>query len=125
MVTQTIHPIRTDADHAEALGRIDALWGAEAGSPVADELEVLVTLVADYEQRHHPVLPPDPIEAIRFRIDQLGLSRRDLEPMLGTRARVSEVLSGKRPLTLTMIRRLRAGLGVPADVLIGIGDRAA
>lgn len=120
----SIHPIHDDADHAAALARIDALWGADAGTEAADELEVLVTLVADYESRHHAILPPDPIEAIRFRMEQLGLTRKDLEPMVGSRARVSEVLSGKRPLTLAMVRRLRQGLGVPADVLIG-GDLAA
>ena len=121
----SIQPIHTDTDHAVALARIDALWGAVSGTPAADELEILVTLVADYEDRHHPILPPDPIEAIRFRMDQLGLTRKDLEPMVGSRARVSEVLAGKRPLTLAMIRRLRKGLGVPADVLIGGEDLAA
>ena len=121
----SIQPIHTDTDHATALARIDALWGADDGTAAADELEILVTLVAEYEARHHPILPPDPIEAIRFRMDQLGLTRKDLEPMVGSRARVSEVLAGKRPLTLAMIRRLRKGLGVPADVLIGGEDLAA
>ena len=121
----SIQPIHTDADHALALTRIDTLWGATAGTASADELEILVTLVADYEARHHAILPPDPIEAIRFRMDQLGLTRKDLEPMVGTRARVSEVLAGKRPLTLAMIRRLRKGLGLPADVLIGGEELAA
>ena len=121
----SIQPIHNDTDHVTALARIDALWGAEQGTAAADELEILVTLVAEYEARHHPILPPDPIEAIRFRMDQLGLTRKDLEPMVGSRARVSEVLAGKRPLTLAMIRRLRKGLGVPADVLIGGEDLAA
>ena len=121
----SIQPIHTDTDHAGALTRIDALWGATVGTAAADELEILVTLVAEYETRHHAILPPDPIEAIRFRMEQLGLTRKDLEPMVGSRARVSEVLAGKRPLTLAMIRRLRKGLGVPADVLIGGEDLAA
>lgn len=121
----SIQPIHTDADHAAALARIDALWGARDATAAADELEILVTLVADYEARHHPILPPDPLDAIRFRMDQLGLTRKDLEPMVGSRARVSEVLAGKRPLTLAMIRRLRKGLGLPADVLIGGEELAA
>lgn len=121
----SIHPIHNDADHAAASARIDVLWGADIGTTAGEELEILVTLVADYEARHHPILPPDPIEAIRFRMDQMGLTRKDLESMVGSRARVSEVLAGKRPLTLAMIRRLRTGLGVPADVLIGEGDLAA
>lgn len=121
----SIQPIHNDADHAAALARIDVLWGADIGTTAAEELEILVTLVADYEARHQPILPPDPIEAIRFRMDQMGLTRKDLESMVGSRARVSEVLAGKRPLTLAMIRRLRTGLGVPADVLIGEGDLAA
>ena len=121
----SIQPIHTDADHAAALARIDALWGARDATAAADELEILVTLVADYEARHHPILSPDPLDAIRFRMDQLGLTRKDLEPMVGSRARVSEVLAGKRPLTLAMIRRLRKGLGLPADVLIGGEELAA
>ena len=121
----SIQPIHTDADHAAALARIDALWGARDATAAADELEILVTLVADYEARHHPILPPDPLDAIRFRMDQLGLTRKDLEPMVGSRARVSEVLAGKRPLTLAMIRRLRKGLGLPADGLIGGEELAA
>lgn len=120
-----IQPIHNDAAHAAALARIDALWGADSGTPAADELEILVALVADYEQRHHAILPPDPVHAIEFRMEQLGLTRRDLEPMVGSRARVSEVLSRKRPLTLAMIRRLRAGLGLSADVLIGTSSSAA
>lgn len=114
-----IHPIHDDADHARAVVRIDQLWGAAAGSPESEELEVLVTLVDAYEARHHAIAPPDPIEAIRFRMEQMGLTRKDLEPLLGSRARVSEVLARKRPLTLAMIRRLRRGLGLSADVLVG------
>ncbi len=114
-----IHPIRNDRDHARALREIEKLWGAHAGSPEAEKLEVLVTLVDAYEAKHHPIEPPDPIEAIRFRMEQEGLTRADLEKLIGSRARVSEVLSGRRPLTLAMIRRLRDALGISADVLIG------
>jgi HTH-type transcriptional regulator/antitoxin HigA len=115
----SIRPIRNDEDHARALGAIDRLWGAAEGSPKAERLEVLVTLVHAYEAEHHAIEPPNPIDAIRFRMEQQGLTRRDLEPLIGGRSRVSEVLSGKRPLTLRMIRRLRRGLGISADVLVG------
>ena len=115
----TIRPIRTDGDHARTLRRIGALWGASAGSPEAEELEVLVTLVDVYEARHHAIDPPDPVEAILFRMEQQGLVRADLEPCIGSRARVSEVLGRKRPLTLRMIRKLRDTLGISADVLVG------
>jgi HTH-type transcriptional regulator/antitoxin HigA len=115
----SIRPIRNDEDHARALAAIDHLWGAPEGSPKAERLEVLVTLVHAYEAAHHCIEPPNPIDAIRFRMEQQGLTRRDLEPLIGGRSRVSEVLSGKRPLTLRMIRRLRRGLGISADVLVG------
>ena len=114
-----IHPIRNDRDHARALRRMEKLWGSRAGTPEAETLDVLVTLVDAFEAKHHRVEPPDPIEAIRFRMEQEGLSRADLEKLIGSRARVSEILNGRRPLTLPMIRRLRDGLGISADVLIG------
>ena len=114
-----IHPIRNDRDHARALRQIEKLWGARAGSPEAEKLEVLVTLVDAYEAKHHPIDPPDPIEAIRFRMEQEGLTRADLEKLIRSRARVSEILNGRRPLTLQMIRRLRDALGISADVLVG------
>jgi HTH-type transcriptional regulator/antitoxin HigA len=120
-----IHPIRNDEDHAQALAEIERLWGAPDGSPEAESLEVLVTLVDAYEARHHRVDPPDPVEAILFRLEQQGLTRADLVPILGSRARVSEILNRKRPLTLAMIRRLRRALGISADVLIGGDDEAA
>jgi HTH-type transcriptional regulator/antitoxin HigA len=119
-----ISPIRTDRDHARAMRQIAALWGARRGSPEAKALEVLVTLVDAYETAHHRIVPPDPIEAIRFRMEQQGLTRADLEPLIGSRARVSEVMSRKRPLSIAMIRRLRDALGLSADVLIG-ADAAA
>jgi len=114
-----IRPIRNDDDHSRTLAEIERLWGAPEGSPQAERLEVLVTLVHAYEAEHHRVEPPDPIEAIRFRMEQQGLTRKDLEALIGGRSRVSEVLTGKRPLTLAMIRRLRHGLGISADVLVG------
>lgn len=113
-----IKPIRTEEDYETALAEIERLWGAELGSPEGDQLAVLATLVEAYEEEHYPILPPDPIEAILFRLESQGLSRSDLEPYFGSRARVSEVLNRKRPLSLTMIRRLQKGLGIPADILI-------
>ena len=120
-----IHPIRNNRDHARALRHMETLWGARAGSPAAEELEVLVTLVDAYETKHHRILPPDPIEAIKFRMEQEGLTRTDLEKLIGSRARVSEILNRRRSLTVAMIRRLRDVLGISADVLIGRGSRAA
>ena len=120
-----IRPIKNDADHARALAQVERLWGAAPGTPEAEHLEVLVTLIDLYEAQHHVIDPPDPIEAIRFRMEQQDLTRKDLEPLLGSRARVSEVLSRKRPLTLAMIRRLRDHLGISADVLIGHEDDEA
>lgn len=113
-----IKPIRTEDDHELALEEIEQLWSAEPGTDDADRLDVLATLVDAYETKHHPIPPPDPVDAIVFRMDQLGLTRRDLEPYIGTRARVSEILNRTRKLSLAMIRRLHAELGIPADVLI-------
>jgi HTH-type transcriptional regulator/antitoxin HigA len=113
-----IHPIKTEADHQAALAEIERLWDARPGTPEGDRLEVLTTLVEAYEEQHHAMLRPDPIEAILYYMDSRGLTRRDLEPYIGSRARVSEVLNRKRPLSLEMIRRLHTGLGIPADILI-------
>ena len=113
-----VQPIRTDENHSAALAEIEQLWDAAPGSPEYDRLEILTTLVEAYEERRHPLEPPDPIEAILFRMEQLGLSRRDLEPYLGTRARVSEILNRTRRLSLPMIRRLHEGLKIPAEILI-------
>lgn len=115
-----IKPIRNEAEYRAALAQIDQLWDSEPGSSESDRLDILTTLVEAYEARHHPIFPPDPIEAIRFRMEQLGLSRKDLEGILGSRARVSEVLSGKRRLSLEMIRRLHTQLGVPVEVLLDL-----
>ena len=114
-----IRPLRNDRDHARALKQIDEVWGARADSDEGRALEVLITLVDAYEREHHAIEAPDPVAAIRFRMEQLGLTRKELEPYLGSRGRVSEVLSGARPLTLAMIKKLREGLGISADVLVG------
>ena len=114
----TVRPVRTEADYDAALCDIDALMDARPGTLDGDHLDVLVTLVQAYEARHHPVPPPDPVDAIRFRMEQSGLTPRDLEPYIGTRARVSEVLNRRRSLTLPMIRRLADGLRIAADVLV-------
>ncbi len=113
-----LKPIRTKADYKAALKTISSLLDAPEGSREAGMLEVLSVLVEAYEEDHHPIAPPDPIEAIKFRMEQEGLTRRDLEPYLGSRARVSEVLNRKRPLSVEMIRRLNTGLGIPAEILI-------
>jgi len=116
-----IRPVETPDQLQAALARMDALWPKkDKSSKAADELKVLAVLVEDYERRTTPMLPPTPIEAIRFRMDQLGLKTIHLAEHLGTtRARASEVLNGKRPLTLAMIRRLTRSLGMSADALVG------
>ena len=113
-----IKAIRTEADHGAALERIDALMGASAGTPAGDELDVLVDLVEHYEEKHVPMGFPTPVAAIQFRMEQAGLAPRDLVPYLGSRAKVSEVLSGKRALTMRMARALHDHLGIPAEVLL-------
>lgn len=113
-----IHPVTDSESHERALRRIEQLWDAALGSPEADELDALATLVDAYERRAFPIPPPDPVEAIEARREQLGWSRKDLEPLLGSRARVSEVLTRRRALTLPMIRRVHSVMGIPADVLI-------
>ncbi len=120
-----ITPIKTDADYRAALAEIEVLMNAAPDTPDGDRLDVMATLLEAYEERHFPIAAPDPIAAIKFRMEQMGLSRKDLEPMLGTRGRVSEVLSGRRRLSLAMIRRLNAGLNIPAEVLIKEPRRAA
>lgn len=120
-----ITPIRTDADHKAALARIDVLMDAEAGTDEVDELAVLAELVEAYEAKHFPIALPTPVEAIRFRMEQAGLEPRDLEPYIGSRGKVSEVLSGKQPLTLPMIRALHKHLGIPAEVLLADASSSA
>ncbi len=113
-----IKPIRTEADYQAALEEIDRLMDARPDTPEGDRLDVLATLVEAWEEKHCPIEEPDPIEAIQHRMEALGMSRKDLEPLIGGRNRVSEVLSRKRPLTLLMIRRLSEGMRLPAGVLI-------
>lgn len=115
-----VRPIRTEADYDEALVEVDALMDAVPGTPDGDRFDVLVTLIEAYEARHWAIELPDPLEAIRIRMQQKNLHRRDLEPMIGSRGRVSEVLAGKRALTLPMIRRLSAGLDLRPDILIQV-----
>jgi HTH-type transcriptional regulator / antitoxin HigA len=113
-----VRPIRSEEDHAAALAEVERLWGAPAGTPEGDRLDVLATLIDAYEAEHHPMDPPDPIDAIRFRMEQQGLTRRDLEGIIGSRTRIAEVLNRKRGLSIAMIRRIHEGLGISADVLI-------
>ena len=112
-----IRPIRTKADYRAALKEAERLWDAKPGTAAGDRVEVLVTLIEAYEARHFPIPAPDPIAAIEFLMEQKGLGRRDLEPSIGSRGRVSEVLTRKRPLTLPMVRRLSALLDIPIAVL--------
>jgi HTH-type transcriptional regulator/antitoxin HigA len=91
-----LKPIRTEADHEAALTEVERLWGAKSGTPKGDRLDVLATLIEVYEAKHYPMDPPDPIDAIRFRMEQQGLTRKDLEPIIGTRNRIAEVLNRKR-----------------------------
>ena len=118
MAVAPLKPIRTEADYDAVMAEIDGLLDAPAGSAAAERLELLSILVEAYEDAAHPLDPPDPVDAIRFRMEQQGLTRRELEPFIGSRARVSEVLNRQRPLTLAMIRRLHRGLGIPAESLI-------
>ncbi len=113
-----LRPIRSEADYDAALEEVERLWGAKSGTPEGDRLDVLTTLIEVYEAKHYPMDPPDPIEAIRFRMEQQGLSRKDLEPMIGPRNRVADVLNRKRGLSIDMIRHLHEQLGISAEVLI-------
>jgi HTH-type transcriptional regulator/antitoxin HigA len=113
-----LKPIRTEADYETALAEVERLWGAKSGTPKGDRLDVLATLIEAYEARQYPMDPPDPIEAICFRMEQKGLTRKDLEPMIGTRNRIAEVLNRKRGLSIEMIRNLHEKLDIAADVLI-------
>ncbi|MEH1795061.1 MULTISPECIES: helix-turn-helix domain-containing protein [unclassified Nostoc] len=113
-----LRPIRTQADYQEALREIELLFDAVPNTPECDRLDILSTLVEAYEKAHFPIEKPDPIEAIQYYMDTRGWSRRDLESCLGSRARVSEILSRKRSLTLEMIRKLNQELGIPAEILI-------
>jgi HTH-type transcriptional regulator / antitoxin HigA len=113
-----IQPIRNESDYDKALAVIERLWGATPDTPNGDRLDVLMVLVEAYEAKHHPIDPPDPVEAIKFRMEQMNLTRKDLEPLIGSRGRVTEVINRRRPLSLTMIRKLHAGLQIPLESLI-------
>jgi HTH-type transcriptional regulator/antitoxin HigA len=113
-----IKPIRTKRDYEAALKDVERLWGAKGGTREGDRLDVLATLIDAYESEHYPFDPPDPIEAIKFRMEQQGLTRRDLEAIVGTRTRIAEILNRKRGLSIAMIRRLHERLGISAEVLI-------
>ena len=117
-----IQPIRTEADYGAALAQIEQLWGAVECSAEGDRLDVLAVLVENYETKHYPVAPPDPVEAIKFRMAQMNLSRKDLEPLIGSRARVTEIINRRRALSMPMIRRLHYSLNIPLESLIGAGD---
>ena len=113
-----IKPIKTKEDYHTALREIDHLFGAVPATPEGDRLEVITTLVEAYEEKHQKISLPDPIDAIHYYMESRGLTRRDMERLIGSRARVSEVLNRKRALTMEMIRRLHKDLGIPAEVLI-------
>ena len=114
-----IAPIKTTRDHDRVLRRIEQLMDAKPGTKNGDELDVLTTLVEAYEAKHHAICPPDPVEAIKFRMDQLGMTRKDLETMLDKQKQVSEILTKKRSLSLKMIRRLHRELHIPLEGLVG------
>src|SRR3990172_3046815 len=116
--SMNIRPIRNEADYDQALAEVDRLWGAKQGTPNGDRLDVLLVLVEHYEVKHHPIDPPDPVEAIKFRMEQMNLTRKDLEPLIGPRGRVAEVINRRRPLSLSMIRKLHQSLHIPLESLI-------
>ncbi len=113
-----VKPIRSEKDYGAAMAEVETLWGFKNGTPKGDRLDILVTLIEAWESENFPMDQPDPIEAIKFRMEQQGLSRKDLEGIIGSRARIAEVLDRKRGLSIAMIRRLNAELNIPAEVLI-------
>ena len=115
---KNLKPIRTKADYEASLAEIERLWGSRSGTPEGDRLDILATLVDAYENEHYPMDPPDPIEAIKFRMEQKGLKRKDLADILGSRTRVTEVLNRRRGLSINMIRGLHEKLGISVEVLI-------
>ncbi|NCC35713.1 MAG: transcriptional regulator [Chloroflexia bacterium] len=119
----TTKPIRNDDDLQVAFERLETIFQAPEGTPEADEMEVLVTLIEAYESKHYPIGPADPVEAIKLRMEQQGLSPRDLEPYLGSSGRVSEILSRKRSLSLRMVKRLHQGLNIPHESLLSEPER--
>lgn len=120
-----IQPIRTSNDHDTALARIEALWDAQPGTPEHDEIEVLSVLVSAYEDTHWPVSPPDPVEAIKFHMDQNGFRQKDLASLIGGASRASEILNRRRPLTVEMIRAIHTAWSVPLESLLGMEEPVA
>ena len=120
-----IHPIKTESDYEQALSEVETLWGSEEGSKKGDKLDVLLVLIEHYENEHHSIDPPDPVEAIKFRMEQMNLSRKDLEKYIGPRGRVSEILNRRRALSINMIRNLHSKLHIPLESLIGELERHA
>lgn len=113
-----IRPIKTEQDYNNSIKRIEELWGAKRDTPEGDELDLLVTLVESYEMKHYPIAPPDPIDAIKFRMEQMGMTKADMIKYLGSQSRVSEILNRKRKLTLRMVKSLYKGLKIPAEILL-------
>jgi len=113
-----IKPIKTDEDYKIAIQRIEKLWGASRNSSEGDELDLLCTIVESWEIKHYPILPPDPIDAILFRMEQMNMTKSDMAKYLGSQSRVSEVLGRKRRLTLKMVKSLYKGLKIPAEILL-------
>lgn len=113
-----IKPIKNEKDYYNSIRRIEELWGAKKDTQQGDELDLLVTLVESYEMKNFPIAPPDPVDAIKFRMEQMGMTRADMVKYLGSQSRVSEVLNGKRKLTLGMIKSLYKGLKIPAEILL-------
>ena len=113
-----IKPIKTENDYNNSIKRIEELWGSKKDTSAGDEFDLLVTLVESYEMKHYPIAPPDPIDAIKFRMEQMGMTKTDLAKYLGSQSRVSEVLGGRRKLTLKMIKSLYKGLKIPAEILL-------
>ena len=113
-----IRPIKSEKDYDLALRRIEELWGSKIDTPEGDELDLLITLVEAYELKHYPVAPPDPVEAIKFRMEQMGMTKTDMGKYLGGQSRVSEILNRKRKLTLKMVKSLYKDLKIPAEVLL-------
>lgn len=113
-----IKPIRTEQDYKNSITRIEELWGAKRDTIEGDELDLLITLVESYEMKHFPIAPPDPIDAIKFRMEQMGMTRSDMVKYLGSQSRVSEVLNGKRGLTLKMVKSLYKDLKISPEILL-------
>ena len=113
-----IRPIKTEQDYNNSISRIEELWGAKKDTAQGDELDLLITLVESYEIKHYPIAPPDPVDAIKFRMEQMDMTKADLVKYIGSQSRVSEILNRKRSLTLKMVKSLYRGLKIPADILL-------